>query len=186
MLDFVHYQDGATCIPDDINVQLPLRLFDDDLLAKPRRGRIPTRPPNNFLIFRTAYTRVLQSRGFWDLRMREVTRRAAKAWSDASADVKAECRRLASHAKKRHEEVYGPPPKRTRKRRQNVARLENNAEQIPITDAMVFPTPQPASFFYEDIITPSFNWQPEITYQMFSPNSDEDNQQQYTAIYPEI
>ncbi|CAH1755949.1 1566_t:CDS:2 [Entrophospora sp. SA101] len=91
-IDFVHYvhYNNNNEMPTDITVKLPLKLAADDLVAKPRRGRIPTRPPNNFLIFRTAYTRVLQSRGHWDLRMREVTSHAARAWALASPEVKLE------------------------------------------------------------------------------------------------
>ncbi|CAG8601979.1 10934_t:CDS:2 [Rhizophagus irregularis] len=102
-LDFIHYHENAV-IPQNILVSLPLKLEADDLLAKPRRGKMPTRPPNNFLIFRTAYTRVLQSKGHWDLRMREVTSNAAAAWKNASKEVREECRKLALVAKKKHEE----------------------------------------------------------------------------------
>src|SRR5438128_2485075 len=118
---YVHYNNNnGNDMPTDITVKLPLRLEDEDLIAKPRRGKIPTRPPNNFLIFRTAYTRVLQSKGHWDLRMREVTSHAAKAWAHASPDVKSECKKLANYAKLKHEEVYGPAKTRPRrKRRQN-------------------------------------------------------------------
>ncbi|CAG8688869.1 2179_t:CDS:1, partial [Acaulospora colombiana] len=117
----------------DITVQLPLPLKADDLLAKPRRGKLPTRPPNNFLIFKTAYTRVLQSKGHWDLRMREVTSNAAQAWKIASPEVKEECGKLAGVAKKRHEEVYGPsPPRRRRNRRRQGRRMvtEDPAPQV--------------------------------------------------------
>ncbi|CAG8742644.1 uncharacterized protein OCT59_003001 [Rhizophagus irregularis] len=116
-LDFVHYHENAV-IPQNILVSLPLKLEDDDLLAKPRRGKMPTRPPNNFLIFRTAYIKVLRSKGYWGLRMREVTSNAAVAWKNASKEVREECQKLALIAKMKHEEVYGSPPRQTRRRRQ--------------------------------------------------------------------
>jgi hypothetical protein len=121
-LDFVHYHENAV-IPQNILVSLPLKLENDDLLAKPRRGKMPTRPPNNFLIFRTAYIKVLQSKGYWDLRMREVTSNAAAAGKNASKEVREECQKLALIAKKKHEEVYGSPPRQTRRRRLPIIRI---------------------------------------------------------------
>ncbi|CAG8510391.1 404_t:CDS:1, partial [Acaulospora morrowiae] len=134
-MNFVPYttDHAGHIIPPDVIVQLPLPLEDNDLLAKPRRGRLPSRPPNTFLIFKSAYTRVLQSRGLWDLRMREVTSSAAKAWRIAAPEVKDECRKLASVAKRRHEEVYGPAPprRRTRNRRRQQSRRVITEDPIP-------------------------------------------------------
>ena len=128
MLDVVHYHEN-TVIPQNIAVSLPLKLEDDDLLVKPRREKLPTRPPNNFLIFRTAYTRDLQSKGHWDLRMREVTSNAAAAWKNASKEVREECQKFALVAKKRHEEVYDPPLRQTR-RRLNKCRRQSSSERF--------------------------------------------------------
>src|SRR3954447_21859971 len=182
MLDFVHYHD-TSAIPRDVAVVLPLRLEPNDLLAKPRRGRIPTRPPNNFLIFRTAYTRVLQSRGHWDLKMREVTSHAAAAWKRASKEVREECRQLALVAKKRHEEVYGPPPRQTRRRRNTTTRRPARRPSSPIpaqastpspimfTEAPLNPHPASPTFYFEDLIAPHMaphftsDWQ-NIPYDM--------------------
>jgi hypothetical protein len=129
-LIMLHYHDNCV-IPNNIKVELPLRLEPNDLLAKPRRGKIPTRPPNNFLIFRTAYTKVLQSLGYWDLKMKEVTSHAAVAWKNASKEVREECRRLALIAKRKHEEVYGPPPRQIRRRRNATARRQTKRLSSP-------------------------------------------------------
>ena len=132
MLDFVHYHQNSV-IPQDVLVQLPLRLNAEDLLAKPRRGKLPTRPPNNFLIFRTTYTRVLQSKGHWDLRTREVTPNTTTARKSASKEVREECRKLALVAKKRHEEVYVLPPRQTRRSHQtNKRRPTRRSSPAPI------------------------------------------------------
>jgi hypothetical protein len=166
MLDFIHYHDNCV-IPSDVEVKLPLLLQPNDLLAKPRRGKIPTRPPNNFLIFRTAYTRVLQSLGYWDLKMREVTSHAAAAWKIASKEVRDECRRLALIAKRKHEEVYGPPPRQTRRRRNATARRQTKRLSSPTPAQTSSPSPiiyneptlnnphpTPPSFYFDDLITP--------------------------------
>ncbi|CAG8514464.1 3542_t:CDS:2 [Diversispora eburnea] len=140
-MNFIPYnQEENFIIPQDIVVKLPLRLQDDDLLAKPRRGKNPTRPPNTFLIYRTAYTRLLQSEGHYDLRMREVTSNAAKSWAKAAQDVKDECKKLATLAKKKHIEIYGPsPPRRrpNRRRRQNI----HIQEPTPVNNVDPFPQP---------------------------------------------
>ncbi|CAB4441910.1 unnamed protein product [Rhizophagus irregularis] len=189
-LDFIHYHENAV-IPQNILVSLPLKLEADDLLAKPRRGKMPTRPPNNFLIFRTAYTRVLQSKGHWDLRMREVTSNAAAAWKNASKEVREECRKLALVAKKKHEEVYGPPPRQTRRRRQTNKRRQPRRPSpapapAPVSPLMFEPSAHNtninASFYFDDLIS----WQ-NIPYDMtFSPPESElgEPQPQFNSIYP--
>src|SRR4051794_13930677 len=165
-LDFIHYHENAV-IPQNISVSLPLRLEADDLLAKPRRGKMPTRPPNNFLIFRTAYTRVLQSKGHWDLRMREVTSNAATAWKSASKEVREECRKLALVAKKKHEEVYGPPPRQTRRRRQTNKRRQPRRPSpapapAPVSPLMFEPTSthnpnlNHPTFYFDDLMPISY------------------------------
>ncbi|PKY55646.1 hypothetical protein RhiirA4_475256 [Rhizophagus irregularis] len=100
-LYFVHHNENAV-IPQNILVSLPLKLEDDDL---------------------TAYIKVLQSKGYWDLRMREVTSNAAAAWKNASKEVREECQKLALIAKMKHEEVYGSPPRQTRRRRLPIIRI---------------------------------------------------------------
>src|SRR5437763_4026306 len=97
---------------------------------------------------------------------------------------------------KLHEEVYGPPPRQTRRRRQpNKRRPARRPSPAPVPtpvspimfDETTSPTHNPplntTSFYFEDLIAQNFSWQ-NIPYEMTfpSPGSD-DSQAQFNTIY---
>ncbi|CAG8682014.1 uncharacterized protein OCT59_003005 [Rhizophagus irregularis] len=54
-----------------------------------------------------------------------LTSNTAAAWKNASKEVREECQKLALIAKMKHEEVYGSPPRQTRRRLKTSAHNTN-------------------------------------------------------------
>ncbi|CAG8527940.1 11325_t:CDS:1 [Paraglomus brasilianum] len=111
-------------LPDGIKISLPLQVEDEDLMPKRRGGRTPTRSQNAFFVYRIAYAKELQSRGFWDCPMRDIIKHASCAWKTESSDVKEACQAKAQKAKKLHEKFFPSPRSRRYK--------QTNQEVSPI------------------------------------------------------
>ncbi|CAG8518627.1 1621_t:CDS:2 [Ambispora gerdemannii] len=64
-----------------IKVPFPPQVNPEDLITKQRKGKIPTKPPNAFMIYRMKYVEELHARGF-RLPMRDVSASVASSWKD--------------------------------------------------------------------------------------------------------
>ncbi|CAG8525325.1 7613_t:CDS:1 [Paraglomus occultum] len=108
-------------LPDDIKVSLPLQVEHEDLKPRQRNGRTPTRSQNAFFVYRIAYAKELQARGYWDCPMRDIIKRASSAWKTESPRVKEACQLMAKEAKKMHEKFFPSQRRRCKQVGQQVS-----------------------------------------------------------------
>ncbi|CAG8515317.1 5550_t:CDS:2 [Racocetra fulgida] len=162
-------------------------------------GRIPSRAPNAFIIYRKVYVETAREKGHF-LPMTIVSAMASQSWESADEIVKAEYRRIAKEALRVRNEMYpksgrrkrkdrwnivsfdppAPPPNKNDRRRKNVknnaknikdVKINRNIETIKDTSPVIFDT----------------NFIPELSYSntlpMYTNNPSTSNPNLSTSLY---
>ncbi|RIA89795.1 hypothetical protein C1645_771423 [Glomus cerebriforme] len=96
-----------------IKLPFPPQIDPYDLIIKSQGGKIPSRSPNAFIIYRKVYIETARSDGY-NLPMTVISSMASKNWERECEDVKEEYRRLAKEAFDARNEML---PKANRKRK---------------------------------------------------------------------
>ncbi|CAG8766394.1 909_t:CDS:1, partial [Racocetra persica] len=86
-------------------------------------GRIPSRAPNAFIIYRKVYVEAAREKGHF-LPMTIVSAMASQSWESADESVKAEYRRIAKEALRVRNEMYPKSGRRKRKDRWNIVSFD--------------------------------------------------------------
>ncbi|CAJ0634065.1 16094_t:CDS:1, partial [Entrophospora sp. SA101] len=79
-----------------------------------KRGRIPIRATNQFLLYRTALIKTLRELGYQDFNMRLISKLASDFWNHEPEYVQAAYKRLANHAKTYHNKTMKSSKKSSR------------------------------------------------------------------------
>ncbi|CAG8457470.1 598_t:CDS:2 [Acaulospora morrowiae] len=91
-------------ILSEIKIPFPPPLLDQDLLPKIKKGKLPLRTTNPFLLYRTALIKTLFKKGYYEYNMRDISKLASKLWKLEPEYVQREYRSLALKVKKIHRE----------------------------------------------------------------------------------
>ncbi|CAG8489466.1 12438_t:CDS:2 [Ambispora leptoticha] len=82
-----------------IKVPFPPQVNPEELITKQRKGKIPTKPPNAFMIYRMKYVEELHARGY-RLPMRDVSASVASSWKDEPEMIVAHYEEIARETSK--------------------------------------------------------------------------------------
>ncbi|CAG8620753.1 23476_t:CDS:1 [Cetraspora pellucida] len=93
-------------------------------------GRIPSRAPNAFIIYRKVYVETARENGHY-LPMTIVSAMASQSWESADESVKAEYRRIAREALRVRNEMYPKSGRRKRKDRWNIVSFDPDPPTPP-------------------------------------------------------
>lgn len=94
-----------------IKVPFPPSVNPEELILKPRKAKskLPTKPPNAFMIYRMQYVKELHARDY-RLPMRSVSASVASAWRDEPEHIVEYYEDIAREASKIYNQKYPKPP----------------------------------------------------------------------------
>ncbi|GBC10833.1 hypothetical protein RclHR1_09940001 [Rhizophagus clarus] len=95
----------------NIKVPFPPNVNPEELILKPRKAKskLPTKPPNAFMIYRMQYVKELHARDY-RLPMRSVSSSVATAWRDEPEHIVEFYEEIAREASKIYNQKYPKPP----------------------------------------------------------------------------
>ncbi|RIA98144.1 hypothetical protein C1645_750726 [Glomus cerebriforme] len=94
-----------------IKVPFPPSVNPEELILKPRKAKskLPTKPPNAFMIYRMQYVKELHAKDY-RLPMRSVSASVASAWRDEPDHIVEYYEEIAREASKIYNQKYPKPP----------------------------------------------------------------------------
>jgi hypothetical protein len=86
-----------------IKVPFPPPIEESELKPTIKKGKLPVRATNQFLLYRTAVIKTLRENGYQDINMRNISKMASDLWSNEPEFVQQEYKILALRAKGLHQ-----------------------------------------------------------------------------------
>src|SRR5256885_616343 len=86
-----------------IKVPFPPPIEESELKPSFKKGKLPVRATNQFLLYRTAVIKTLREQGVQDINMRNISKMASDLWSAEPEFVQQEYKILANRAKGLHQ-----------------------------------------------------------------------------------
>ncbi|CAG8481328.1 14302_t:CDS:1 [Acaulospora colombiana] len=132
-----------------------------------KKGKLPFRPTNQFLLYRTALIKTLFKNGYYEYNMREISRLASKLWKLEPEYVQREYRILALKVKKIHREYeLHSIHRNTLMNKVDVIRVRDSPNDWSRGDGYFVPSPNRD---YCNLETPNFH--NPTPYNVFSDNT---------------
>lgn len=88
-----------------IKVPFPPPIEESELRPTMKKGKLPVRATNQFLLYRTAVIKTLRENGIQDINMRNISKMASDLWSNEPEFVQQEYKILALKAKGLHQKT---------------------------------------------------------------------------------
>ncbi|CAG8487913.1 10253_t:CDS:2 [Diversispora eburnea] len=88
-----------------ITIPFPPPLHDKDLIPKLKKGKMPLRTTNQFLLYRTALINTLHSIGYEEYNMRNISKMASELWKLEPNYVQEEYKKLANKVKRIYQDM---------------------------------------------------------------------------------
>src|ERR1043166_8021238 len=92
-----------SCFP--IKVPFPPPIDESELKPSMKKGKLPVRATNQFLLYRTAFIKTLRENGINDINMRTISKMASDLWNLEPEFVQQEYKTLALKAKGLHQQT---------------------------------------------------------------------------------
>ncbi|CAI2178549.1 8174_t:CDS:1 [Funneliformis geosporum] len=88
-----------------IRVPFPPPIGESELQPTLKKGKLPIRATNQFLLYRTAYIKTMRENGYQDINMRVISKLASDSWNLEPPFVQQEYKSLALRAKGLHQKT---------------------------------------------------------------------------------
>ncbi|CAG8570083.1 1125_t:CDS:1 [Funneliformis caledonium] len=88
-----------------IKVPFPPPIEESELQPSMKKGKLPVRATNQFLLYRTAYIKTMRESGYQDINMRVISKLASDSWNLEPPFVQQEYKSLALKAKGLHQKT---------------------------------------------------------------------------------
>jgi hypothetical protein len=113
-----------------IKIPFPPDINPRDLVVKTKDGKVPTRVPNAFIIYRKIFIETARSNGYY-LPMTIISSMASQSWERESEVVKAEYKRLAKEAYRFRNEMLPKSQRKKKREKWNIISFEKE----PVKDS---------------------------------------------------
>ncbi|CAG8448998.1 2673_t:CDS:1 [Acaulospora colombiana] len=130
-----------------IKLPFPPTIDPRDLITVLPDGRVPTRAPNAFIIYRRAFIEAARAEGY-NLPMTVISSMTSQSWEQEPQFVKAEYRRLGKEAYNRRNEMCPDSNQRRKREKWNMVSFGNKKNSRKVKKAMRkpgIPKRQPSS-----------------------------------------
>ncbi|CAG8432699.1 5681_t:CDS:2 [Diversispora eburnea] len=130
-----------------IKLPFPPTIDPRDLITILPDGRVPTRAPNAFIIYRRAFIEAARAEGY-NLPMTVISSMTSQSWEQEPNFVKAEYRRLGKEAYNRRNEMCPDSNQRRKREKWNMVSFGNKKNSRKIKKSMRKSKKQPSSLSY--------------------------------------
>ncbi|CAI2168178.1 17953_t:CDS:1 [Funneliformis geosporum] len=111
-----------------IKIPFPPAIDPRDLVVKTKDGRIPSRVPNAFIIYRKAFIVAVKNDGYV-LPMTVISPMASQSWEQESEIVKAEYKRLAKEAYEVRNEMLPKYQRKKKREKWNIVSFQEKSSR---------------------------------------------------------
>ncbi|GBB89678.1 hypothetical protein RclHR1_16460002 [Rhizophagus clarus] len=105
MTDFSYLSQLPTNSSFPFKIPFPPPIEESELKPNMKKGKLPVRATNQFLLYRTAVIKTLRENGVQDINMRIISKMASQLWNLEPAFVQQEYKSLALKAKGLHQKT---------------------------------------------------------------------------------